>query len=681
MKKSSRLIISLVLSVVMVFGMIACVDSNEDPEPPIIVNPPKPVNEVKSITILYDGMKVTGGVLSVDLTEETILLSADVRKTGTVDSTVSFSSSEPSVAEIDASSGKVVIKKKGETIITANAGDKNHSIALIIGDEFGSAKAKYTITVIGGTSNVTSSEAGVQVTLTAAVNEYERDHLSFVEWEYLDADSLDKIDNLWINGNNFRMPSRNILVRAICEDKLYTLNVVNGTVHTAFSDSEPLELTGTENGDVMKYDLPFNTEVTLKANQAKPETMFVGWDYEMTLNRVGELGVEEYSFTMPSETLTVFGVFSEVKPLVFGSVSAGSSRSVITDGYVEGEVAPDPDLEGMNGYRLEFSGNTAANEVGYKLENFTNNQGFSTLRFGSQTVKTIFKNNHDTLPISVELYTTMYSTVNGTGVVTIEPGETKTVLFVASVGFHNPSFGFALRESLTGASTDKVLLDVVFQTADTYPSGDPQFRVVDGEYVKLVSRHPSAPDFPAGTGIRNDAYLPGPGLADTYQNATKATGIPFGGRRNVNNDYGITSIITRSAYFDFTKGGLPYISAKLANLPTFDPANPEITIYFRVINTNQNEGTFKFNIGTVENPHLDSNKVSYDLVIEGNSSRLFGITIPRAEADEVFFSIIKPINDSTGAATNGGNYDHNIIIQMLFNNKIGVEESEIIAKP
>ncbi|MDD2575581.1 MAG: hypothetical protein PHD47_03825, partial [Acholeplasmataceae bacterium] len=401
MKKSSKLMISLVLTLFVALAMVACVDSPNVEEPPVTINPPDPLNEVTSITIIYDGMKVTGGVLSVDLTEGSIALSAEVRKTGNADGTVMFSSSDTSIAEINASSGEVVIKKKGETIITANAGDKTHSIALIVGDEFGSVETKYTITVIGGISSVTSSEAGQQVTLTAAVNEFERDHLSFIKWEYLDADTLEKIDNLWINGNSFKMPTKNILVKAICEDKLYTLNVVNGTVLNALSDGEQLELTGIEEGDVMKYDLPFDTEVTVKANPAKPGTMFVGWDYEMTLNRVGDLGVQEYSFTMPSETLTLYGVFSQVKPLVFGHVTVGINNLPIVKGHVQGEEAPDPELEGMNGYRFTFSGNAQANEVGSKVENLTGNQGFSTLRHGSQTVKTIFKNHHETLPITV----------------------------------------------------------------------------------------------------------------------------------------------------------------------------------------------------------------------------------------------------------------------------------------
>jgi hypothetical protein len=485
-------------------------------------------------------------------------------------------------------------------------------------------------------------------------------------------------------------PETNEFLRSIPEDSFTNIRayaIVSDGVSTSIIYSNALEFkytltlfnasvkdndTGVLVGGALQYQLKAGENVTVIADSKPEGTMFVGWDYNEANNRVGEPGAEEYSFTMPSETLTVIGVFANTDSIIFGSVSAGNSRTPITAGQVEGEVSPDPDLEGMNGYRLQFKANTLAGDVGYKVENFTSNQGFSTLRYGSQLVKTIIKNNHATLPISVEFYAIQYSTVASSGVVTIQPGEAKTVMFLAPIGFHNPSFGIAIREDLTGESTDFVVLDLVYQTADTYPSGDPQFSVAGGEYVRLVSRYPEQPDFPAGTGIRNDAYLPGPGVTNTYENATKATGIPFGGRRNVNNDYGITSIITRSTFFDFTKGGLPYISAKLANLPTFDPANPELVVYFRVTNTNANLGTFKFNIGNVENPHLDPNKVSYDLVIEGNTTRLIELIIPRAEADEVYFSIIKPINDNTGTPTNTSIiYDHNIMIQMFYNNVIG----------
>ena len=485
-------------------------------------------------------------------------------------------------------------------------------------------------------------------------------------------------------------PETNEFLRSIPEDSFTNIRayaIVSDGVSTSIIYSNALEFkytltlfnasvkdndTGVLVGGALQYQLKAGENVTVIADSKPEGTMFVGWDYNEANNRVGEPGAEEYSFTMPSETLTVIGVFANTDSIIFGSVSAGNSRTPITAGRVEGEVSPDPDLEGMNGYRLQIKANTLAGDVGYKVENFISNQGFSTLRYGSQLVKTIIKNNHATLPISVEFYAIQYSTVASSGVVTIQPGEAKTVMFLAPIGFHNPSFGIAIREDLTGESTDFVVLDLVYQTADTYPSGDPQFSVAGGEYVRLVSRYPEQPDFPAGTGIRNDAYLPGPGVTNTYENATKATGIPFGGRRNVNNDYGITSIITRSTFFDFTKGELPYISAKLANLPTFDPANPELVVYFRVTNTNANLGTFKFNIGNVENPHLDPNKVSYDLVIEGNTTRLIELIIPRAEADEVYFSIIKPINDNTGTPTNTSiAYDHNIMIQMFYNNVIG----------
>jgi hypothetical protein len=135
------------------------------------------------------------------------------------------------------------------------------------------------------------------------------------------------------------------------------------------------------------------------------------------------------------------------------------------------------------------------------------------------------------------------------------------------------------------------------------------------------------------------------------------------------------------------KGGVPYLTAKYSNLPNFDDS-PEVTVYFRIINTNINKGTFKFclstsNLATGYNPLIDSEKVSYDFLLDGsdNSVMMFGLTIKRTSAtDVVYFSIIKEKNDANpnGDPINTAtNYDQNIVVQMLFNNKIGVPDTDI----
>lgn len=109
------------------------------------------------------------------------------------------------------------------------------------------------------------------------------------------------------------MPGENILVRAVLEDKLYTLNLIGGTVSSATDGTDPVPYEGENDGDTVVYRLPYDTQVTVTADEEEDGEMFVGWDYEMRKNRVGDPGQTEYKFSMPDRTLSVFGVFSETR--------------------------------------------------------------------------------------------------------------------------------------------------------------------------------------------------------------------------------------------------------------------------------------------------------------------------------------------------------------------------------
>ncbi len=693
MRKGLFKFLAILTCVMFLLPLTACVKTDTDEDEKVL--PPDPVSAVTNVIIMYDGNKLTGGVLSVDVSLTSITLTADVQKTGDADGTVTFVSSDSLVAEIGSASGIVTLKKKGETIISASAGDKKHEIALVVGDDLqGSVTEKYTVTVVGGISDITAAVEGQQVALSYTFMEDQE----FLYWEYKKTNSGELIDekDLWINGNNFRMPAYDITVTAIINDQLlYTLNVLGAELKTANLDEESYEFeAGIPDGDIIRYQLPKGAVVTVEAFEDTPDKMFVGWDYEVIKNRVGVLGEREYSFIMPKETLTVWGVFSNTSSLGFSSTLYGVSTKangadIIKDGALSVESATplDAAFAGMDGYRFGIPANsTATSETKPFPENITQSN-VSTLTTGSQTMKVLFKNNHASLSITVDLYASQYITIARTGEVTIEPGELKTVHFVASAGFHNPTFGFALRANIGGNSDDYVLLDMGVQKADTHPEGDPMFKVVEGEYAQLASWHPDTPDYPAGSGIRGDCYMPGP----TGTNAGQPTNVDFGGRKNVNNTNGITSLTIRDNYMNFNnavaKGGVPYLTAKYSNLPNFDDS-PEVTVYFRIINTNINKGTFKFclstsNLATGYNPLIDSEKVSYDFLLDGsdNSVMMFGLTIKRTSAtDVVYFSIIKEKNDANpnGDPINTAtNYDQNIVVQMLFNNKIGVPDTDI----
>lgn len=673
MKKALAVLLTAMLALTM--SLFGCSENKTDQggsDNPV-VEKPEEKGEILSVTIVYDGKPVTGGVVSLDITEGEITLSADVKTKGEVDASVQWASQTPSVAEIS-DSGLVTLKGVGETVISATAGGKEHQIVLSVGNSF-STPQSYTVTVVGGTSSATSAQAGRQVTLIPAVEQYAADHLSFVKWEYLNADTMEPLTDLWLNGNIFRMPSANVLVRAVLDDMLYTLNVVDGTVKTAVNDGEAVEdLHLTAVGDTNTYLLPYDTQVTVQAKEEEAGEMFVGWDYAQLNNRRGEPGQKEYTFSMPDETLSLFAGFSSTRKIRFGGDNFKATKSErITDGAVSGG-AVDPDLNGMDGFEYTIAGNRSSDSTNsYQFEPWTGVNEFSTLRYGSQTLRVIFKNHSDQYALKLEVYATMYSAVATTGVVEIAPGAVVEKKIVASAGFHNPSFGIVLSEALGGSSSDSVTFDVVLETADTFPTGDPQFRVPEAQYVQLQQRT-TGDDYPANSGIRGDCYYCGSAEGGIVSN-TAGTSI-FGGRKNVNNQTGITALTTRTDYMSWNSGA-PFITAKISNLPAYDPANPQITIYFRVVNTNANKGTCNFGVGYAEDPTNDSTRVSTpEFVLAGNQTALFGITITRTSDAPLYITLIMPVNDKIGSDI-GGRYDFNFIIQMMYNNQISVPDENI----
>jgi hypothetical protein len=134
----------------------------------------------------------------------------------------------------------------------------------------------------------------------------------------------------------------------------------------------------------------------------------------------------------------------------------------------------------------------------------------------------------------------------------------------------------------------------------------------------------------------------------------------------------MTCVNTRAQYTDFKKG-TPYIYAKLANLPEYDPEDPTVTVYFRFINTNEYSYTLSFGLGKSTDVNNDASRVSYELEVEPNSTKIFGITIDRESADEdIYFSIqILSANSNT---------EYNFCVQMMYNNRIGAKPEDIAVK-
>ena len=603
--------------------------------------PPEAEHNVYSVTVKYEG-KTVDGIINVDLSMKEIQISADVRKDPKADGKITYSSLNEDVATID-QNGKISVLSEGESVITAKAGGKSHSFILSVGNDFVEAKT-YTITVIGGTASVTAAAPGEYVTLTAVIPE----HKDFTRWNY-------SVRGVLTNGNIFRMPEEDIVITAEYTDKLYTLNVI-GADSIVTEEGEMLlgEVVGnTKDGNlaeynIVSYSIKYGTGIKVQALDDPDGMVFVGWDAGTVNNRVGEMGVKEYNFTMPGESYTIWANYSTLRTQVltknpnnYWDTNHGSK--VITNGTPSGE-ANDADLEGLSGYRLTFT----AGEKGTTAfpENIVSSCNIDTVAEGTNAMKVIFK-NHGNYDVVLEIYATYNGNIATSGHITVPAHSTVTKFFKAGLGIYAPWMGIALRENIGGTAANGTFnVDVVLGAAPMYPDGDPLIKPSGkAEIVKI----------------------------DTASNKTYVTDVTF----KYNEKSGYLTFATYGALLN--KGGLsatnPAASVvKITNMPEYDPNNPYTTIYVRVIN-NATSGDFlsifDVCVGTDADPRFGSNTYSKTVVHEKiGDVVVVAITVPRTANDGPFyFSVVKRTLEGTDTY-----YPHNFSMVLAFNNVFDYKE-------
>ena len=232
MKGKLKLMLLGVLTFVLalsLFGFVGCANSGND-SGEAIVNPPEKLAKVYSVTMSYNGETVDG-TITAELSLGEITVTASVRKDEAADGAVTFKSSVPEVAEI-AQSGLITLKAKGETVITATAGDKKHDIVLAVTSEEKEGE-KHAITITDGEASVTEAAAGDVVTITPAIPEDKE----FLEWDY-----DEKI--IKVNGNEFVMPDGDVTIKARLVDKLASIRVMEQPLDNRVTFGSPLNKEG-----------------------------------------------------------------------------------------------------------------------------------------------------------------------------------------------------------------------------------------------------------------------------------------------------------------------------------------------------------------------------------------------------------------------------------------------------
>ncbi|HBK01464.1 MAG TPA: hypothetical protein DDY77_00330 [Clostridiales bacterium] len=236
MKSKLKLMLIGVLTFVLALslvGFVGCAsggNSSDGGKSETIVTPPEKLAKVYSVTMSYNGEAVDG-TITAELSLGEITVTANVRKDEAADGTVTFSSSVPEVAEI-AQSGLITLKSKGETVITATAGDKKHEIVLTVTAKMQTGE-KHVITVTDGEASVAEAAAGDVVTITPAIPEDKE----FLEWDFSDNVTI-------VNGNEFVMPGGDVKIKARLVNKLASLTVMEQPLDNRVTFGSPLNKEG-----------------------------------------------------------------------------------------------------------------------------------------------------------------------------------------------------------------------------------------------------------------------------------------------------------------------------------------------------------------------------------------------------------------------------------------------------
>ncbi len=637
-KQLARMIAVFLAAIVCVaFPVLftGCNDSGNQPNPPVGYKPPRVTPQVNSVTITYNNDTVQG-VLSVDVSRGDIQLVAAVQKDEGADDALTFTSSVLEVATVD-NEGKVSMLSAGESVITAECGGKKYSVVLVVTD---SRWGSYGITVNGGRANVTTAAAGDIVTITPVIPA----HKEFSDWSFSDSPTA----VTWINGNTFKMPAGEVYVTAQFTDMLYTLTLVGAKVTADGGEQvQSGKVTGYDGERspeyaITEYKYVYDTPLTISAAEPSSDLMFVGWDKDQINNRLdAEQVITDYA--MPGEATTLWANFSSIETKQLIDHTTIKFPCTPIDGTA---ADADPDLEGCSGFTVNIPGGTAAdapddystNIYGSRLDTMT----------GAHAIRAIFKNRGDK-DVTVEVSGEYLGNRTTSGWVTVPAGQVVVKTFQAFYGFkwvseaQNPYWGIYLRENVP--SGDAVPLDFVAESALAYPKGDIMFAVTNG--TQKVSL--------GGFSDKLGASRIWPDINRGHE------AVLVGAAEN----YCVLPAV---------------LTARLENLPEYNPDDPYVTVYIKVQNTamfSASDITLAF--GKDENPlnddHTlkpDTKKVDFTLKDSGEI-QLFAIRIPRSEADsDFYFSFIKLNYDTPdGQQPASGTYAINFIMMLTYNNGIG----------
>ena len=166
----------------------------------------------------------------------------------------------------------------------------------------------YTIEVINGTCDKTEAAVGEEVTIKANAD---TEYVKFANWSVEGADFDKTKDTV-----TFEMPANNVVAAANFVDKIYKVNVINGTCDK--SEYRPGE------------------EVKIKADDDDELKAFSGWSTNQA--EIKDKKARETSFIMPTNNVVIAANFDKVKHKVKYNLNGGQGKVSVQESLPCGET-------------------------------------------------------------------------------------------------------------------------------------------------------------------------------------------------------------------------------------------------------------------------------------------------------------------------------------------------------
>ncbi len=272
----------------------------------------------------------------------------------------------------------------------------------------------------------------------------------------------------------------------VCGEQFYVI-----TLDGAIALADTKHMSTVANAYVAGTKIIVSADAYKTVGEAKH--MFVGFDKNAVDNRVGDMGVNVYTFEMPAEDMTLTAKYAAANTSFFTTATFNEASKYTPEGFSAVKItdSTDADLEGLSGWSLTIPNNAKATTS--KTNNFTTTSITAWGIDQDKLIRFVLK-NHGDYDVTVEIAGEYFGYLCSTGNVKV-PANSTVVAFMNFGPFSGAGstcdFMIHVREDMKGDGNGSIQLDVVASIAKRYETKISDFIVTSDKNIFMDYGEPN----------------------------------------------------------------------------------------------------------------------------------------------------------------------------------------------